>query len=120
MRPRPSLRNSRGCLRESLCEGLCLDGWEPESERRPLAKSALDLNSALVRFDNCLDNGKAQAMAVLKVTLGVLYSKANTGKVLGLHVASDWNDMLELMKKYNDLKTDLPASAFYTNDFLPK
>jgi NitT/TauT family transport system substrate-binding protein len=66
------------------------------------------------------DAGKAQAREVLDVTLGVLYSKANKDKVLGLNVAADWSDMLELMKKYNDLKTDQPATAFYTNDFLPK
>lgn len=66
------------------------------------------------------DAGKAQARAVLDVTLGVLYSKANTDKVLGLNVPSDWDDMLNLMKTYNDLKTDQPATAFYTNDFLPK
>ena len=29
-------------------------------------------------------------------------------------------EMLALMKNYNDLKTDQPATAFYTNDFLPK
>ena len=56
---------------------------------------------------------------VLNVTLGVLYSKANTGHQLGLHVASDWNDMLDLMMTYNGLKTDKPATAFYTNAFLP-
>ncbi|HNB25772.1 MAG TPA: ABC transporter substrate-binding protein [Alphaproteobacteria bacterium] len=66
------------------------------------------------------DAGKAQARAVLDVTLSVLYSKANKDKVLGLNVPSDWDDMLTLMKKYNDLKTDQPAMAFYTNDFLPK
>lgn len=66
------------------------------------------------------DAGKAQARSVLDVTLGVLYSAANKDKVLGLNVASDWDDMLNLMKTYNDLKTDQPASAFYTNDFLPK
>lgn len=66
------------------------------------------------------DAGKAQAREVLDVTLSVLYSKANKDKVLGLNVPEDWNDMLELMKKYNDLKTDQPATAFYTNDFLPK
>jgi NitT/TauT family transport system substrate-binding protein len=64
------------------------------------------------------DQGKQQARAVLDVTLGVLYSKANTDKKLGLHVASDWDDMLNLMKKYNDLQTDKPATAFYTNDFV--
>ncbi len=66
------------------------------------------------------DAGKAQARSVLDVTLSVLYSKANKDKVLGLNVPSDWDDMLTLMKKYNDLKTDQPATAFYTNDFLPK
>ncbi|MGI9335898.1 MAG: ABC transporter substrate-binding protein, partial [Gammaproteobacteria bacterium] len=65
------------------------------------------------------DEGKAQARSVLDVTLSILYSKANKDKVLGLNVASDWDDMLSLMKNYNDLETDKPASAFYTNDYLP-
>jgi len=66
------------------------------------------------------DAGKKQALAVQKVTLDVLYSKANKDKVLGLNVPSDWDDMLNLMKKYNGLETNDPATAFYTNDFLPK
>jgi NitT/TauT family transport system substrate-binding protein len=65
------------------------------------------------------DQGKAQARAVLDVTLSVLYSKANKDKKLGMNVPADWDDMLALMKKYNDLQTDKPASAFYTNDFVP-
>jgi NitT/TauT family transport system substrate-binding protein len=65
------------------------------------------------------DQGKQQARAVLDVTLGILYSKNNTEKRLGYNVPKDWEDMIELMKKYNDLQTDKPASAFYTNDFLP-
>jgi NitT/TauT family transport system substrate-binding protein len=65
------------------------------------------------------DQGKQQARAVLDVTLSVLYSKANKDKHLGLNVASDWDDMLALMKKYNGLETDKPATAFYTNDFVP-
>jgi len=64
--------------------------------------------------------GKKQAAEVQKVTLDVLYSKANTGKVLGLNVPADWNDMIDLMKTYNGLDTKEPASFFYTNDFLPK
>src|SRR5439155_3622504 len=66
------------------------------------------------------DQGKAQARAVLDVTLSVLYSKANKDKKLALNVASDWDDMLALMKTYNGLETDKPATAFYTNDYLPK
>jgi NitT/TauT family transport system substrate-binding protein len=65
------------------------------------------------------DQGKAQARAVLDVTLGILYSKANTEKKLGMNVPADWDAMLELMKTYNDLKTDQPATAFYSNDYLP-
>lgn len=65
------------------------------------------------------DQGKQQARAVLDVTLGILYSKNNGEKRLGYNVPQDWEEMIDLMKKYNDLKTDKPASAFYTNDFLP-
>jgi len=64
------------------------------------------------------DQGKAQVRAVLGVTLGVLYSKANKDKKLGMNVPADWDDMIALMKKYNGLETDKPATAFYTNDFV--
>jgi NitT/TauT family transport system substrate-binding protein len=89
-----------------------------ETERNPDA--AIASMADIVGGSMAEDAGKAQARAVLDVTLGVLYSKANKDKVLGLNVASDWDDMLALMKNYNDLKTDQPATAFYTNDFLPK
>ena len=65
------------------------------------------------------DEGRAQARAVLDVTLSVLYSNANADRTLGLNVAGDWEDMLALMTDYNDLETDKSASDFYTNDFLP-
>jgi len=64
--------------------------------------------------------GKKQALEVQQVTLSVLYSMANTKKVLGLNVPSDWAEMLDLMKKYNGLETTEPATAFYTNEFLPQ
>ena len=64
------------------------------------------------------DAGKAQALEVLKVTLGVLYTAANKDKVLGLNVDSDWADMVALMKKYNGLKADADPKSFYTNDFV--
>ncbi len=65
------------------------------------------------------DEGKAQARSVLDVTLSVLYSESNKERVLGMNVPSDWDGMLMLMKDFNDLETDQPASAFYTNDYLP-
>jgi NitT/TauT family transport system substrate-binding protein len=64
------------------------------------------------------DAGKAQALEVLKVTLGILYSGANKDKVIGLNVESDWADMVTLMKKYSGLAADADPKSFYTNDFL--
>lgn len=81
--------------------------------------AAIDSMADIVGGTMADDKSKAAALAVLKVTLSVLYSKANTQHELGLHVAKDWTDMLDLMKTYNGLKTDKPATAFYTNAFLP-
>lgn len=64
------------------------------------------------------DEGKAQSRAVLDVTLGLLYSAANTDRKLGLNVESDWADMVELMKKYNDLDPAADPASFYTNAFI--
>ena len=64
------------------------------------------------------DQGKEQARAVLDVTLGILYSPANTDKKLGLNVASDWEGMVALMKEYNDLDPEADPASFYTNAFV--
>ncbi len=91
-----------------------------ETERSPdAAVAAIAAIADIVGGSMAEDQGREQARAVLDVTLSILYSNANTGRKLGLHVASDWDDMLSLMKDFNDLETDQPASAFYTNEFLP-
>ncbi len=64
------------------------------------------------------DEGKAQARAVLDVTLGLLYSAANKDRTLGLNVPEDWVSMVDLMKKYNDLDPKAEPTTFYTNDFI--
>ena len=57
---------------------------------------------------------------MLDVTLGMLYSKANKDKTARLQCARRTGTTCStLMKTYNDLQTDKPATAFYTNDFLP-
>ena len=88
-----------------------------ETEANP--DSAVGAIADIVGGTMAEDQGKAQARAVLGVTLGLLYSKANKDKKLGMNVPADWEDMIGLMKKYNGLETDKPATAFYTNDFLP-
>lgn len=39
------------------------------------------------------------------------------GKRLGWNDPASWQQTFELMRTYRELKTDLPAGAFYTNDF---
>jgi NitT/TauT family transport system substrate-binding protein len=55
---------------------------------------------------------------VLDVTLGVLISPANKDKKIGLNAPTDWDDMIALMKQYNDLDPKADAKTFYTNDFV--
>jgi NitT/TauT family transport system substrate-binding protein len=87
-----------------------------EAEANPDA--AVDAMADIVGGSFAEDAGKQQAREVLGVTLGILYSNANTDKVLGLNVASDWEGMVKLMKEYNDLDAGANAADFYTNDFL--
>jgi NitT/TauT family transport system substrate-binding protein len=62
---------------------------------------------------------KIQARKVLDVTLSILISPNNKQKIIGLNVEEDWANALELLKKYSELKTDMKASDFYTNEFVP-
>jgi NitT/TauT family transport system substrate-binding protein len=87
------------------------------AEKEPDA--AVNAMADVVGGSTADDKGKAQARTVLDVTLGILYSKANADKRLGYNVPSDWSDMLALMKDHNGLETNMPATAFYTNDFVP-
>jgi NitT/TauT family transport system substrate-binding protein len=87
------------------------------AEKEPDA--AVNAMADVVGGSTADDKGKAQARTVLDVTLGILYSKANADKRLGYNVPSDWSDMLALMKDHNGLETNMPATAFYTNDFGP-
>ena len=88
-----------------------------EGEKNPDA--AVNAMADIVGGTMADEKGKAQSRAVLDVTLGILYSASNKDKRLGYNVPADWDSMLALMKQYNDLKTDQPATAFYTNDFVP-
>jgi NitT/TauT family transport system substrate-binding protein len=88
-----------------------------EAEADPDA--AVNSMADIVGGSMASDEGKAQSRAVLDVTLGILYSSANDDQVLGMNVPADWEDMLALMKTYNELETEKTAADFYTNDFLP-
>jgi NitT/TauT family transport system substrate-binding protein len=49
-----------------------------------------------------------------------LYSPATEGKPIGWGALSDWESTEKLLKQYGNLETDKPASAFFTNDYLPQ
>ncbi|WP_282608569.1 ABC transporter substrate-binding protein [Pelagibius sp. Alg239-R121] len=87
-----------------------------EAEKDPDA--AVNSMADIVGGTMAEEQGKAQARAVLDVTLSVLYSSANSDKKLGLNVASDWDDMVDLMKKYNDLDPKAEPASFYDNSFV--
>jgi len=42
------------------------------------------------------------------------------GKPAGYHAVQDWDANLKLLKEYRDLQTNLAATAFFTNDFVPQ
>jgi len=60
------------------------------------------------------------SLAQLKVGIGLMKTDATEKLPLGAFAQKDWEDTLELMKKYMGLETTKKATDFYTNDFLPK
>ena len=52
--------------------------------------------------------------------LGLLFSAANKQKRLGFGPPEDWEATLETSKKHRGVdRLNLPATAFYTKEFLP-
>ncbi len=74
---------------------------------------------SLINWSASVEDQKDQARRVLDVTLSVLESPNGKGKPLGMHIEKDWQSALELLKQYKDLQTDMAASDFYTNQFVP-
>lgn len=56
----------------------------------------------------------------LDVGIGLMKTPATKDLPTGTFAQSDWQDTLDLMKKYQGLETDQPVTAFFTNEFLPK
>ena len=86
-------------------------GWE-EAVRTPDAAVA-----ALGQLAPLTDAGILRRQ--LAVSLGLLFSPANAQRRVGYGPPEDWEETLRLLRRYRDLETPQPASAFYTNDFLP-
>jgi NitT/TauT family transport system substrate-binding protein len=66
------------------------------------------------------DLNKESTLKQLQVDLDLLESPATKGKGIGFAAESDWETTKRLLVEYRDLKTDKPATAFFTNEFLPQ
>lgn len=66
------------------------------------------------------DMDKAMALKQLQAGLKLVRSKAAPTAAIGFMPATDWQMTLDLMKEFQELKTDMPASTFFTNDLQPK
>lgn len=84
-----------------------------EAEKNPEAAIA-----AGVKFKPDMD--RAMALKQLNAGLKLVRSKAAATAPIGFMPAADWQMTLDLMKEFQELKTDMPASAFFTNDLQPK
>ncbi|MFA6266423.1 MAG: ABC transporter substrate-binding protein [Pseudolabrys sp.] len=56
----------------------------------------------------------------LEADISFIASPASKGKPFGYNAPQDWERTMKILTEYRDLKTDKPASAFYSNDYLPK
>ena len=66
------------------------------------------------------DMDKAMALKQLNAGLKLVRSKSAPTAAIGMMPAADWQMTLDLMKEYQELKTEMKADAFFTNDHLPK
>lgn len=80
---------------------------EPEASIKAGQKVKSDLETEL-------------SMAQLKVGLGLMKTEATKSLPTGHFALKDWQDTLDLMKKYQSLETAMQAQDFFTNDLLPK
>ena len=62
---------------------------------------------------------RALALKQLKAGLQLVKSPYGPDRPVGWMAAQDWAETVALMKQYQDLKTDLPPTAFWTDDLLP-
>ncbi len=65
------------------------------------------------------DLDRESQLGQLKTDIGLLDS-ANSRDRIGWGAQADWDQTLDLMKKYRDLQSNQPWTAYHTNDFLPK
>jgi NitT/TauT family transport system substrate-binding protein len=87
---------------------------------RGFAEAARDPEAAiraLVRLAPLVDAESARHQ--LSVDLSFLFSPANVRRRLGYGPPEDWQAMLSLLRRHRGLEGTEPATAVYTNEFVP-
>ena len=77
----------------------------PEGAIEAYAKTKPDVNRSLT-------------LEELKMAADLIRVPETRDKPIGFGSPRGWESTLEIMKKYRDLKTDLPSTAFYVNRFI--
>lgn len=65
------------------------------------------------------DLNRQSTLEQLMVDIELLDSPNSKGRI-GWGAQADWDQTIDLLKKYRDLSTSQPWTAFHTNEFLPK
>jgi NitT/TauT family transport system substrate-binding protein len=65
------------------------------------------------------DLNRQSTLDQLMVDIELLDSKNSKGRI-GWGAQADWDQTLNLLKQYRELKTELPWTAFHTNEFVPQ
>jgi NitT/TauT family transport system substrate-binding protein len=62
----------------------------------------------------------ALSLAQLRTGLPLMKSSYGPERPVGWMATEDWASTIALMKEFQGLETDLPASAFWTDAFMPQ
>lgn len=88
-----------------------MKGWQAAADDPQAAVDAL-----LKHFP---DSDPKLVRAQLDATLPLQHSDRTKDQPLGCMTQEDWQEALDVLIQYQDLKPDVPATDYYTNEFLP-
>jgi NitT/TauT family transport system substrate-binding protein len=99
----------------------------PDLVRRFVRASVRSMQAAEQHPDAIVDAGlrvkpdedRSMFVDQLKAGSSLFYAPGNAKRQLGFMMPADWERTLDLMKRYQELVTTMPASDFYTDSFLP-
>ncbi|MBL8702666.1 MAG: ABC transporter substrate-binding protein [Alphaproteobacteria bacterium] len=110
----------------SLLTSLDMIKNRPDTVRRFVAATTRSWQAAMKEPEAAVDAAmkakpgmdRANLLAQLKASLTLIESAENKGKPFGWGSDALWEQTMDLMKTYRELKTDVPTKAHYDYSFL--